>query len=144
MSDISPESAEIIYQIVYQMEDAAERCEATRRLMRAEELLQVAHGYNWDDGFDLLCVILEHPACDLGLALTIFDIAAGIFWITDGRPCLSVYLQDTYDFRRALENRIREGRYTKGSICFRPELTKVQVYKARKAGVPEIFVTPLE
>ena len=106
----------------------------------SSELRQLALEYNWDDGFDFPQLIADHQSCDLAVALE-------LFWLSEAG---SVYLGEAperpYDkawcnFSRNLADRILRGHYTKGSASFTPPLTKVQIYKLRKKGLPEVFLS---
>ena len=108
--------------------------------MSSSELRQLALEYNWDDGFEVPQHIADHQSCDLAVALE-------LFWLSEAA---SVYLGEASEhpyntawrtFSRNLADRILSGHYTYGSASFMPPLTKVQIYKYRKKGLPEVFLS---
>lgn len=106
----------------------------------ADELRQLALAYNWDDGFALPARIIEHANCDLAVALEIFWLAdAATVYLGDARQ--SPLNAEWHRFAQTLAKQILEGRYVAGHEPFQPPLTKVQVYKLRKRGLPEVFLT---
>ena len=40
--------------------------------MAYEDLEELLHQYNWDDGFEIPKAILDNPHCDLALPLKVF------------------------------------------------------------------------
>ena len=105
-------------------------------------LQQIAEIYNWDDGFEVPKAIAEHPSCDRGTALTLFWLAEGIS-LYDGRFEEEAEEEREWaDFCRLLGQRLVDGHYPLGVASFDPELSRVEAFKLRKAGVPvELFAT---
>lgn len=86
--------------------------------------------------------IADHPVCDLGLALRLFDLAAGTAFLE--QPDREwTYQRDWADFCWALSQRILAGHYPHVIIPFAPEFTAAQRLKLKRQGIPEIFYTPL-
>ena len=130
-----------IRRIVDELEAPDERCSATGRLDSCEELLELARYYNWDDGMAVARAIIDHPLCDLGLALHMFELTEGIVWLTS---------EDDWDYQKewarfceGLSNRIQSGHYSIITISFESVLTAVQRLKAKKDGVAEIFLSSI-
>jgi len=109
----------------------------------ADTLRQMSLDYNWSDGFAFPQAIADHPNCDLAVALE-------LFWLTDA---ISVYLGEASvqelnvawrSFCKLLTQRLLGGYYIHGPASFRVPLTKTQIYKYQKLGVPSIFLTGVE
>lgn len=106
-------------------------------------LRKMAMEYNWDDGFAFPQAIADHPNCDLSVALE-------LFWLADA---ISVLLGEAFEreyntewclFCKELTQRLLDGDYVRGSVAFEVPLSKTQIYKYRKRGVPELFFTNFE
>jgi hypothetical protein len=83
--------------------------------------------------------IIDHPLCDLGLALRLFELAEGIVWLTQtndwkGQEAWAAFCQD-------LAGRVQRGAYVPGALAYESSLSAVQRHKALKAGVPAIFLS---
>jgi hypothetical protein len=109
----------------------------------ANMLHKMALDYNWDDGFAFPQAIADHPNCDLAVALE-------LFWWADA---ISVLLGEANEYERnaewrsfcnVLTQRLLDGHYVRGSVAFEIPLSKTQIYKYRKCGVPELFLTNFE
>lgn len=131
----------IVQRIVYELETPEQRCDAIRLLDSCEALLELTRYYNWDDGIAVPRAIIDHPDCDLGLALHVFELAEGIVWLTsrDDRR----FQQEWARFCEDLSNRIQSGRYSAVSTPFDSSLTAAQQYKAKNDGVPTIFLSSI-
>ncbi|MBL8872255.1 MAG: DUF4274 domain-containing protein [Planctomycetaceae bacterium] len=128
-----------VARIVDELEDPKERISAIRELATADELLQLAHYYNWDDGMQVPSAIIDHPACDLGVALHLFELAEGTYYLSEERDWK--YQEAWAAFCHDLSNRIQSGHYTQLTVPFESALTAVQRFKLTKAGVPPVFFT---
>lgn len=104
----------------------------------SQELMNLANDYNWDDGFELPNKIADHHCCDLGTALSLLWLSDAIVYYT-GEVKESQYNSDWVYFCRKLINRLSNSYYKIGETNFDPELTKVQIYKMKKANIPEFF-----
>ena len=103
-------------------------------------LQQIAEIYNWDDGFEVPKDIAEHASCDRATALTLFWLAEGISLYDGSIEEVAEEEREWADFCRLLGQRLVDGHYPLGVTSFDPELSKVQVFKLQKAGVPaELF-----
>jgi hypothetical protein len=106
----------------------------------ADQLRHLALDYNWDDGFSFPCAIADHPSCDLAVALELFWLAnADEVYL--GEASRDRYNADWYDFSEFIGKRIIEGHYKIGHGSFKVPLTKVQIYKFRKRGLPDVFLS---
>lgn len=127
-----------VIRIVDELESAAERIQAVVNITTADELLELARHYNWDDGFEVPQAIVDHPACDRSVALHVFELAEGTSYLA--RPDDDWSYQEKWVlFCRTLAGRISGGHYPRVVVPFESELTTVQRYKLTKAGVPNIF-----
>lgn len=111
--------------------------------MLYSELQAALKEYNWDNGFALPQKLLDDPACDLALALEIFYLADGCAFLAglgeENGPALSLWKE----FISRLFDEIREGKYSQTWSAFSVPLNRVQRYKLKKSGVPEVFLTDL-
>ncbi|MCM1495314.1 MAG: DUF4274 domain-containing protein [Bacteroides sp.] len=109
--------------------------------MSVKDLEKILNEYNWDDGFKFPQKLLNHPDCDLALALE-------IFYLADGFAYLDGYIEETSleewkQFICSLYNDIISGKYIKSDRQYEIPLSKVERYKLRKKQIPEIFLTDL-
>lgn len=109
--------------------------------MAYEDLEELLHQYNWDDGFEIPKAILDNPHCDLALALKVFYLADGFAYL-DGLAEKSG-LSEWKQFIDSLYNHIVGHKYKVSGRPYEIPLSKVQKYKCRKKQVPEIFLTDL-
>ncbi len=97
--------------------------------------------YNWDDGFEVPREILADPECDLALALEVFYLGDGYSYLENLTKTTD--LKEWERFIATLYDDILNNKFPKTSIAFKIPLTRVQKYKLRKNGVPEIFLNDL-
>lgn len=105
------------------------------------KLKQTLAEYNWDDGFDLPEKLLADPNCDLALALEIFYLADGCAYLSE--PERDTPLKAWKSFVERLYNDISEGKYPHTDSAFTIPLNRVQRFKLKKSGVPDVFLTDL-
>jgi|GEM_PF-5970542 len=134
-------SDEVVH-IVDELEDVELRILALRDLASPEQLLELARYYNWSDGLSVPQAISDHPACDLGLALNLFELAEGTVFLASPEQDWSCQ-RDWAEFCRALSGRILSGHYSTGTIPFVTEFSPVQCLKLRRQGIPDMFFAPL-
>jgi hypothetical protein len=135
------EQTAAVERLVNEVEDVEERIQGVARL-GAEELDYLLDLYNWDDGFAVPTAIATHPECERALALRLFWRADGLTWYTRlVEP--SPYQRDWGVFCELISEGILSGRYPVGALSFDPELSRVQLYKLRKAGIPEALYQPI-
>jgi hypothetical protein len=102
----------------------------------AEELHAAMQAYNWDDGFAVPTAVLEHPACERATALLMYYEAQGPW--TDVRGAAPEHGA----FIQRVVARLLSGRMPEMTVSYDPALSAVEVYKLRKAGVPEELLRP--
>ena len=51
--------------------------------LKRRDLYHIIDLYNWDDGFFIPSTILDHPDCDLAVAMNIFYMADGTEFLMD-------------------------------------------------------------
>ena len=113
--------------------------------MDDQEILYVfVYNYNWDNGFDIPQTVLDNEKCDLSIALLIFYRADGLSYLTDKSD--NVNLPQWSSFIKRLYDSILMGKYQRGEIEFKVPLSKVQLYKLKKAMTEEenIFIENIE
>ena len=103
------------------------------------ELLKISRAYNWDDGMNIPQAIIDHPTCDLGLALHLFELAE-VVWLEKKNSTIT---NEWARFCSDLSDRILNSRYSSNLVSFESEYGKVQIHKMKKAGIPPIFLTPI-
>lgn len=97
-----------------------------------QEILYVyAYNYNWDNGFDIPQTVLDNEKCDLSIALLIFYRADGLSYLVDKSD--NVNLPQWSSFIKRLYDSILMGKYQRGKIEFKVPLSKVQLFKLKKA-----------
>ncbi len=104
----------------------------------SKDLLELARCYNWDDGMAVPRAINDHPLCDFGVALHVFELAEGTVWLTSDDDWK--HQEEWAGFCEDLAHRIETGRYRSIAIPFETALTKVQQFTAKKNGVPDVFL----
>lgn len=106
-----------------------------------DKLRQALNEYNWDDGFDFPKELLKTPDCDLALALEIFYLADGYYYlIVKSR---STSFKEWKLFVEKLYADILDGKFIQTASTFKNPLTKVQRYKLKKQQIPDIFLIDL-
>lgn len=140
-----PQKNESLFGIVYLLKASYDRTYRSGILgvlrMPAGDLKNRLNEYNWDDGFAFPKELLNHPDCDLALALEIFYLADGSAYL-DGLA-KDTSLKEWKRFICSLYNDIVSGKYIKSDRRYEIPLSKVERYKLRKKQVPEIFLTDL-
>ena len=121
--------------------------EVKRTIFQTEdqEILYVyAYNYNWDDGFDIPQTVLDNEKCDLSTALLIFYRADGLSYLEDKSD--NANLPQWSSFIKRLYESILTGKYQKGKLEFKVPLSKVQLFKLKKAiaEAEKIFTENIE
>lgn len=111
--------------------------------MKPTELHSYIRDYNWDDGPERVFELLEQPEVDRATALL-------AYWELQG-PWHS-FMQDAYGRHpyaahvAALQARLLGGFYARAELNFSPVedlgVSKVQLLKLRRAGLPDALLTP--
>lgn len=102
----------------------------------SSEVLQAfAMEHNYDDGLDIPEIIASNPACDLATALTIFSDIEAYDYLLYGKNS-EIYEKESYELFRKIRDNVYSGFYSRsGKIPFKVPLSKIQVYKMKKAGL---------
>ena len=103
-------------------------------------LYEYTQAYNWDDGFEIPNAVADNESCDLGIALSLFWLAEAMCYLTK-EIVRDEYNNEWADFCEKMIYKITNGHYEYHAVNFEPKLGKVEEYKLRKIGVPEIFFT---
>ncbi|KOO44336.1 DUF4274 domain-containing protein [Priestia koreensis] len=90
--------------------------------------------YNWNSGLDIPNAILENNHCDLGTGLLMFHYADGYRLLVSPEEVLNSSLQEWKVFIFKLKNKIAKVDFKTQDISFTPELTKIQIFKLKKAN----------
>lgn len=119
--------------------------EVKRTIFQTEdqEILYV-YAYNWDNGFDIPQTVLDNEKCDLSIALLIFYRADGLSYLEDKSD--NANLPQWSSFIKRLYESILTGKYQKGKLEFKVPLSKVQLFKLKKAiaEAEKIFTENIE
>lgn len=109
-----------------------------------EILYMYAYNYNWDNGFEIPQSILNHNKCNLSIALIIFYRADGISYLLD-KSCHGSVPQWSSFIKKLYDSIIYE-KYQKTEIEFKAPLSKVELYKLKKALSEQenIFIQNIE
>ena len=121
-----------ITELIEQMNYGNTDEEEISKIDNSEDLHRIILQYNWDDGFELPQKIIDNKNCELSTALAVFELSDGLSYLEEKSEPVSDYKKDWFDFVSNLYNRILNGEFPKGDIKFKPELTKVQIYKLKK------------
>lgn len=103
-----------------------------------EELCREIRQYNWNDGFSFPQFVLNHPECDLALAMEIFYDADGYRYfriLSYNIGGAIVWLK----FIGKLYEDIEQGRYSKRKGTYKIPLTEVQKYQLIRRAFPDVF-----
>lgn len=138
--------ADIIHHLIEDTEASVDYSSAVSLLSGVSvesDLLAIAESYNWDEGLSVPRAIADHPVCDLGLALRLFELAEGVCWLEE--PSLSnwEYQEEWANLCDTWAKRICSEHYQLGGTSFTSEYAKVQILKYKKLGIDPIFFTPL-
>lgn len=109
-----------------------------------EQLYIYAYNYNWDDGFEVPEEILNNEHCTMSVALLIFDLADGMTYLQNKTDAPD--LPEWSSFICKLYNRVMEHGFRNGKAAFKPDLSKVQIYKMKKMITEEeqVFISEIE
>lgn len=107
--------------------------------MKYAKLKATLDSYNWDDGFDVPRKLLKDPECDLALALEIFSLADGYTYLFDMENA-GTGLKEWRDFVTTLYNDIISGKYPQTENKFEIPLNRVEKFKLKKLGTPDVFL----
>lgn len=108
------------------------------------ELYVYVYNYNWDDGLEIPQVILDNENCSLSTSLLIFHLADGMRKFDDDFE--KVKSKVWKKFVNKLCKSIIEGKYKKNNTGFTVPMSKVEIYKVKKALNEKelVFVTNID
>src|SRR5581483_9088633 len=94
--------------------------------------------YNWDDGLEPIWSIADNPATEFATALLIYWRLGGP-WLESEPTGINAEAKRLQD---KIRDRLLSGFYPVGRAIFDPltELSRVQVYQLRKAGLPALLL----
>src|SRR5262245_37618985 len=106
--------------------------------MNSTQLHNKVGHYNWDDGLAPIWVIVNNPEAEFATALMIYWRLGGP-WLEDEPGSVNAEAKRLQDLVR---DRLLAGFYSHGPSRFDPseELSRVQLSRLRKAGVPEVLL----
>lgn len=126
----------LIEKILYSEYDRA-TMEVIRVMDDAFVLHEIALNYNWDDGATVPTLIIDNEYCDLGTALLIFFDADGYTFLDLG------YIQsnEIRKLQRLIYDKVAKNGFKTSCISYKPDLSKVQIYKLLKKNptIQEVF-----
>ena len=108
--------------------------------MDAAQTHEWVERYNWDDGVGPVRDVVDSPETEFATALL-------IYWRLEG-PWLHSNQGGVNQDARALNARVRDrllaGFYPEGKLRFDPtaELSRTQVYRLQKSGMPSELLLP--
>lgn len=85
------------------------------------EMHQVAAGWNWDSGNEVLAQLIQNPRCDKGTALMLYWHGSPAFFTKfSTRAEVPSFALNNFDFLKDLESRYLSGFYQLENIRFDP------------------------
>lgn len=107
--------------------------------MEAADLHEWVSTYNWDDGLAPMWAIADSLRTEYATALLIYWRLGGPWLETDATPANA----EASRLQAAVREGLLAGFYPRGGSRFDPaaELSRVQLYQFRKAGVPKALLT---
>jgi len=108
--------------------------------MEADQLHEWVDAYNWDDGLASIWPIAESPQTQFATALLIYWRLGGPWLERDA----ALVNDEAVRLQKMIREQLLAGFYAQGTSRFDPsgELSKVQLYQLRKAGVPDALLVP--
>ena len=108
-----------------------------RARLDSSQLHQWVDQYNWDDGLSPIWVIADSNETEFATALLIYWRLDGP-WLTNS----SVVNDEAVRLQSLVKDRLLSGFYSRGNSVFDPrsELSNVQIFKLRKAGLPPLLL----
>ena len=99
---------------------------------------QFVENYNWDKGLDPIGPIVESPHTEFATALLVYWRLGGP-WLAETSTGVN---QTAYRMQCRVRERFLAGYYPQGSCSYDPssDLSKVQIFKLRKSGIPELLL----
>ena len=109
MENLTDELAEMLEEYEYMIGEDTD----------AETLDKYLNEYNWDDGFGIPYLIINHPNCELATAVNAFWLAEGFVYFSDSFWRESKGIEAVWkDFVIYITEKILGGAYKKGSLPY--------------------------
>lgn len=145
MFKLDNEKISQIEKILYS-EDFNEALTQVASIEDSEMLYVLAANYNWDNGLNIPKAIIANDNCDMSTGLMIFYLADGIRLLDDKESVEQSGLDEWSEFIKKVYLLIEMNSLKTSRVSYRPELTKVQAFKLRKANpdLPAIFLEGIE
>lgn len=127
-------SKELLYS-----EDNESTLSEIQEINKSSILHILTSNYNWNNGFDIPRAIMNNKCCDYGTGLLIFYLADG-YRLLESRDTIANHpLKGWKEFIEEVYMKLIQNDFSTQSISYTPPLTKVQIFKLRKANpsIPE-------
>jgi hypothetical protein len=106
-------------------------------------LFELAEAVDYDAELEILQAALDNPHCDLGTALAVFWLAAGLGVVT-GEQVRQEYNAPWFDFCASLARRLTTGHYRPGPVSYQPPtFNGLHVHRLRQAGIAPVLFEPV-
>ena len=129
-----------INKICYEIDDINESIKIILAMNSPEELYALLGCYNWDDGLIVPTVIANHKCCELAIAIRLYWLASADYWF-ESEVEVNEYNKEHNIFCKLISEKILSGDYIVGNLSHSENFDKVQLYKFKKQGLPEVFYT---
>jgi len=134
--------SDIIKKVCFELEDINECIPFVKLIDTSHDLHLFLDHYNWDDGFVIPTLIANHPKCEMATAQKLYWLASADYWFESDEK-VSEYNIEHYNFSKLISNRLLEGYYNLGTQSNLVTFNRVQCFKFKKQGFPEVFYTPV-
>lgn len=108
-------------------------------MLTPAELHEWVARYNWDDGYDPIWLIVDDEKTEFATALM-------IYWRLDGPWCEASSTSKAKRLHDMVAERLTSGYYSSRNLQYHPvvdnQLSKTQVFKLRKSGLPVELLEP--
>lgn len=120
--------------------------EKLSEITSTEVLYNYTYNYNWDDGFECPSVILNNKNCDMSTALLMFYDVGGQSILMNNESFKYREMDEWKSFLDNLFKRLLNSDFLNATIKYKPELSKVAIYKIKKSNpeLPSFFVNGFE
>ena len=129
-----------INKICYEIDDINESIKIILAMNSPEELYELLDCYNWDDGLKIPTVIANHKYCELAIAVRLYWLASADYWF-ESEVEVNEHNKEHNIFCKLISEKILSGDYIVGNLSHSENFDKVQLYKFKKQGLPEVFYT---
>ena len=133
---------QIIEMICYELDDHDEAIALVKKPDSSASLYELLNHYNWDDGFGVPFAVADHSCCELAIAQKLYWLAAADYWY-ESEEEVNIYNKEHFSFSQLISQRLLSGYYKLGSMSHTEEFNRVQLYKFKKQGFPDVFYQPI-